>query len=102
MSAVRGRTYRVQIDVFAEEYVTILDSGDFLLEDAVTGDPVIVDRDKLAQYALSDPPYTAQIADCIRRELESVVHDDCDWPWTEHPTGGWWYREGRCPVCGRT
>lgn len=101
MSAPPGRTYRIQVDVFAEEYITILDSGDYLLEDAVTGDPMIVQRENLTDYALSTP-YTAHIAQCIRRELESDVHDECDWPWTEHPTGGWWYREGRCPECGRT
>lgn len=100
MTARSGRTYRIQIDAVAEEYVTILSDGHLVLEDAVTGDYVHVERDKLEHYALSNPPYTAHVADCIQRELLSSEHDACDWPFVQQLEAGWWYRHGRCPTCG--
>jgi len=100
MAAPRGRTYRIQIDVFAETYVTVLDDGNLVLEDAVTGDYLHVQPDKLDEYAESDPPYTAHIAECVRRDLLSSAHDACDWPFTQQPEQGWWYRHGTCPTCG--
>lgn len=99
MSAPRGRTYRIQVDVFAEEHVTILESGDFVLEDAVTGDYVAVASDQLESFARTDPPYTSHIAECIRRELLDDTHDHCGWDWTQQPESGWWYRAGQCPTC---
>ena len=101
MSAPRGRTYRIQIDVIAEEYVTILDNGDFVLEDAVTGDYVAVSFDELESFALSDPPYTAHIVECIRRDLLDDTHDQCGWEWTRQSGSNSWYRPGQCPSCSR-
>ena len=100
MTAPRGRTYRLQVDVIAEEYVTILENGDLLIEDAVTSDPILVGHDRLDDFAESDPPYSSHIADCIRRELLAPLHDACEWQWAQQPEGGWWYRPGRCPTCG--
>lgn len=101
MSAPRGRIYRIQIDVIAEEYVTILDNGDFVLEDAVTGDYVAVSSDELESFALSDPPYTAHIVECIRRDLLDDTHDQCGWEWTRQSGSNSWYRAGQCPSCSR-
>lgn len=101
MTAPAGRTYRVQIDIIADEFVTILDNGDLVLEDAVTGDYVAVERSRLDEFANSQPPYTAHVVECIRRELLSTTHDDCDWPWTQQTDRGWWYRDGKCPTCGQ-
>lgn len=99
MSAPRGRTYRVQVDVIAEEYVTILDNGDFVLEDAVTGDYIAVNADELESFGQTDPPYTAHVVECIRRELLDDTHDQCGWEWMQQSGGGWWYRTGPCPTC---
>ena len=99
MSAPRGRTYRLQIDVFAEEFITILEDGSLILEDAVTGDYVAVTAEDLDSFAISSPPYTAHIAKCVREQLLDDTHDHCSWEWNEHPSGGWWYRSGRCPTC---
>jgi hypothetical protein len=96
----RGRTYRIQIDVFAEEYVTVFEDGSLVLEDAVTGAYVYVERDKLDVYARSGPPYTAHVVECIQHDLLTNRHDACEWPFVQQPEGGWWYREGRCPTCG--
>lgn len=101
MSAPRGRTYCVQIDVIAEEYVTILDNGDFVLEDAVTGNYVAVGSDELESFAQSDPPYTAHIVECIRRDLLDDTHDQCGWEWTRQSETNSWYRPGQCPSCSR-
>lgn len=100
VTAPHGRTYRVQVDVIAEEYVTILENGDLLLEDAVTGEPTLVTREGLDAFANIDSPYSAHLADCIQRDLLSETHDDCEWPWERQPEGGWWYRPGPCPTCG--
>lgn len=100
MSAPYGRTYRIQIDVIAEEHVTVLPTGNLILEDAVDGNYTLVERHRLDEYAQSQPPYTAHIADCIHRELISDTHDACGWEWTQQPVRGWWYRSGKCPTCG--
>ncbi|MGP6172197.1 hypothetical protein ACTU6V_13440 [Microbacterium sp. A204] len=100
MTASPGRTYRVQIDVIAEEYVTILENGDLVLEDAVTGDFMVVERSRLDDFANSEPPYSAHVAERIHQVLLSPMHDDCNWPWTQQLDGGWWYRHGKCPTCG--
>jgi len=99
MSAPRGRTYLIQIDVIAQEFVTILESGSLVLEDAVTGDYVTVAPKDLDAFAESDPPYTAHVASCVRRELLDDTHDRCGWEWTQHPERKWWYRVGACPKC---
>lgn len=99
MSAPGGRTYLVQIDVVADEYVTILENGDLVLEDAVTGDYVCVSPDELEAFAQTDPPHTAHIAACIRRDLLDDTHDRCGWEWTQRPGDGCWYRLGQCPSC---
>lgn len=102
MVAPAGRTYRIQIDVFAEEYVTILDDGNLVLEDPVDGEFTHVERDRLGDFALSDPPYSAHVAECIRQVLLTSKHDNCDWPFIQQPVGGWWYRDGKCPTCGES
>ncbi|MDT0179885.1 hypothetical protein Q9S36_06625 [Microbacterium sp. ARD31] len=99
MSASRGRTYLIQIDVISQEFVTILDDGSLVLEDAVTGDYVTLEVKDLDKFAASNPPYTAHVADCIRRDLLDDTHDLCGWEWTEQPQGHWWYRVGKCPKC---
>lgn len=100
MTAPRGRTYLVPIDVMADEFVTILETGDLVLEDAVTGDFEIVELDRLDEFERTNPPYNAHLVDCIRRTLLSTAHDTCAWWWTQQPERGWWYRSGKCPTCG--
>lgn len=101
MTAPPGRTYRVPVDVFADEFVTILESGDLVLEDAVSGDYTIVEQARLDEFGGAHPPYSAHVVNCIRRTLLSPEHEACGWPWTLQPSGGWWYRNGRCPTCGQ-
>ena len=100
MSAPYDRTYRIQIDVITEEYVTVLSTGNLILQDAVDGKLTLVERHRLEEYGQSRPPYTAHIADCIQRELIADTHEACDWEWTKQPARGWWYRAGKCPTCG--
>lgn len=101
MPAPTGRTYVVQVDVIAEVYVTILENLSIVIEDPVTADYALVENGKFDVYALSEPPYSAHIAECITRELLSSRHDGCDWTFTPHPSGHHWYRVGACPSCGR-
>lgn len=99
MSAPRGRTYRLQIDVIAQEFVTVLEDGSLVLEDAVTGDYVSVELADLDRFAESGPPYTAHVVQRIREELLDDTHDLCGWDWVRHPEASWWWREGHCPTC---